>query len=299
MKKVAVIYGGSSPEADISRKSGKAVANALRRLGYTVKEFELDKDLACRLSDFAPDFAFPVLHGSPGEDGTVQGLLEVMNIPYAGEGVKVSALCMDKDWTKRILKGFGIPTPRWVCVKNPSEVELLNDWNLFPAVVKPATGGSSVGLKVAKDSHGLKKYALSLSQRFGKVLIEEFVEGREFTCGFAGGKIFTPLEISPKKGLYDFETKYTKGLAQFKPVCSTLGERIKSLTARVVEALEIKNLCMVDFRYKDSTGEFFVLEVNTIPGMTETSLLPLMAKIDGLNFEDLIQLIIFAKGFVD
>jgi D-alanine-D-alanine ligase len=299
MKKVAVIYGGSSPEADISRKSGKAVANALRKLGYRVKEFELDKALACRLSDFAPDFAFPVLHGSPGEDGTVQGLLETLGIPYVGEGVKVSALCMDKDWTKRILKGFGIDTPPWVSVKNPSELELLNDWNLFPAVVKPATGGSSVGLKVASNPHRLREYTLSLLQSFEKVLIEEFVEGREFTCGFAGGKIFTPLEIIPQKGLYDFKTKYTKGLAQFKPIYGTLGEEVKALTARVVKALEIKNLCRVDFRYRDSTGELLVLEVNTIPGMTETSLLPLMANIDGLTFEGLIQLVIFAKGFVD
>ncbi len=299
MKKIAVIYGGSSPEAEISRKSGKAVAQALKRLGYNVKELELDKNLVYELLKFSPDLVFPILHGSPGEDGTVQGFLETLKIPYIGEDVKVSALCMDKDWTKRLLESFGIDTPRWVAIKDKRELPILEKWNSFPAVVKPASGGSSVGLKVVNNLSELKNSVLELINISEKVLVEEFIEGREFTCGFAGGRIFTPLEIIPKKGLYDFETKYTKGLAEFKPVKDSLGEKIKSLTAEVVKALEIKNLCRVDFRYDTSKGKLFVLEVNTIPGMTETSLLPLMAKIDGLTFEELIELVISAKTFVD
>lgn len=299
MKKIAIICGGTSPEAEISRKSASAIANALKNLGYSVKILELKKEIDLDLRKFSPDLIFPLLHGSPGEDGTVQGLLECLGFPYIGEGVKVSALCMDKDWTKRLLESFGIDTPRWVAIKDKKELPILEEWNSFPAVVKPANGGSSVGLRVVNNHSELKNTVFELINISEKVLVEEFIEGREFTCGFAGGRIFTPLEIIPKKGLYDFETKYTKGLAEFKPVKNSLGEEIKSLTSKVVKALEIRNLCRVDFRYNPSNGKLFVLEVNTIPGMTETSLLPLMAKIDGLTFEELIELVISAKTFVD
>ncbi|HID79290.1 MAG TPA: D-alanine--D-alanine ligase [Aquificales bacterium] len=292
MKRIAVIYGGTSPEANISRKSARAVSKALKNLGYLVKEFELEKGLVTKLAEFSPDLVFPILHGSPGEDGTVQGFLECLGLPYVGEGVKVSALCMDKDWAKRLLETFGINTPRWVAIKDKKELPAVEKWNSFPAVVKPATGGSSVGLRVVNNLSELKSSVIEILNLSEKVLVEEFIEGREFTCGFAGGRIFTPLEIIPKKSLYDFETKYTEGLAEFKPVKGELREEVKSLTAKVVKALEIKKLCRVDFRYDSSKERLFVLEVNTIPGMTETSLLPLMAKIDGLTFEELIELIL-------
>ena len=298
-RKVAVVYGGWSPEAEISRKGGKAVASALRRLGFEVGEFELSPDIANRLPDFKPDFVFPLLHGRPGEDGSFQGLLEILKIPYVGESVKVSSLCMDKDWTKKLLREAGVRVPRGVSLKKEEDLERLEGWESFPAVVKPAEGGSSIGMKIVENRKALTEAAERLLRRGEKVLVEEFIPGREYTCGFVSGRVFTPLEIRPKGGIYDFETKYTEGGAEFIPEKSPLGEKIKRLTLEVVEALEIENLCRVDFRYNTQTGELFVLEVNTIPGMTETSLLPTMAKVDGLTFEELIGLIISAKGFYD
>ena len=297
MKKVAVVYGGWSKEAEISRKSGKAVASALRRLGFNVSELELSRDIAQKLLKLSPDFVFPVLHGKPGEDGSFQGLLEILEIPYIGENHKVSSLCMDKDFTKRLLKNYGIDTPKWISIKGKRELFKLEDWQIFPSVVKPAEEGSSIGLKVVYEKDTLTQIVKDLLQITDKVIVEEFISGREFTCGFVSGKVFTPLEIKPKSGIYDFETKYTKGAAEFVPETTPLGGKIKEITLNVVECLEIENLCRVDFRYDSKRKKLLVLEVNTIPGMTETSLLPQMARVDGISFDSLINLIISAKGF--
>ncbi len=296
MKKVAVVYGGWSSEADISRKSGKSIASALRRLGFNVLELELTRDIATRLLEINPDFVFPVLHGKPGEDGTFQGMLEILGIPYVGENHKVSSLCMDKDLTKRLLKEHGIKTPRWVSVKR-KPLKGLEDWNIYPAVVKPSEGGSSIGLNIVNDKSSLMEAVGNLLKFSEKAIVEEFIYGEEYTCGFVSGRVFTPLKIVPQTGIYDFKAKYTKGLTNFFPEKGSLGEKIKQLTLKVVEALEIENICRVDFRYNPKKGEIYVLEINTIPGMTETSLLPQMANIDEITFEGLIKLIISAKGF--
>ncbi len=290
-KRIAVIYGGPSSEASVSKKSASAVAAALRRLGHEVLMAEYSPSLPKELEKFGPDLAFPVLHGKPGEDGTVQGLLEVMGIPYVGEGVKTSALCMDKDFTKRILVSFGLPTPRWVAVKEENLSD-LEDWNSLPAVVKPAEEGSSIGLEIVENPSLLEGGVRKLLQKVEKVLVEEFIDGRELTCGFVKGRVLPPLEIKPKKGIYDFEAKYTVGETEFFPVeDEDLKRRVQSLTAEVVKALEIKDLCRVDFRISNE-GRAYVLEVNTIPGMTETSLLPKMAALEGLDFDRLIDLLI-------
>ena len=286
--KIAVIYGGWSSEAQVSQKSAKAVARALKNLGYEVIELPLTRDIALKLYEIKPDLAFPVLHGKPGEDGSVQGLLEIAGIPYVGEGVKTSSLCMDKDWTKRVLKTFSLPTPNWIAVSSPKEAK---DWKTFPAVVKPAQEGSSIGLNIVKNPESLENSVKELLKRSPKVLVEEFIPGREFTAGYVKGRIFKPLEIKPKRGIYDYSAKYTKGETQFLPVKDPSLEReIKQLTQKVVKALEIKQLCRVDFRYDGKS--LYVLEINTIPGMTETSLLPLMAQLDGLSFEELVNLLV-------
>jgi len=289
-KKIAVVYGGWSSEAEISRKSGKAVANALKQIGYEIYELELSRDIALKLLELKPDKVFPLLHGSPGEDGTFQGLLEILGIPYIGENVKTSAVCMDKDWTKRILQSFGIDTPRWVVIKDLGNLrkELFKN---HPLVVKPAEEGSSVGLAIVENFDQLTDAIKELLPK--KVIVEEFIPGREFTCGFVKGKVLPPIEIKPKKGIYDFEAKYIKGLTEFEPVRDpSLVKKIQQLTLKVVEALEIKTLCRVDFRYNPSDDRLVVLEVNTIPGMTETSLLPKMAKLEGITFENLVKLMV-------
>jgi len=286
-----VVYGGWSSEAEISHKSGKAVAKGLRNLGFEVFELELTPDIAVKLLQLKPDCVFPVLHGKPGEDGSFQGLLEILRIPYVGENVKVSSTCMDKDWTKRLLKEKGIPTPKWGVFYKDQPLEGLN-WGIFPAVVKPAEEGSSKGLKIVNDYKSLIEALKLLKEKYEKILVEEFIPGREFTCGFVNGEILPPLEIKPKKGIYDYEAKYTKGATEFLKVEFPLREKIEKLTLKVIETLEIKHLARVDFRFNPSNGNLFVTEVNTIPGMTEISLLPLMAKNKGYTFEELLKLLI-------
>ncbi len=291
-KRIAVVYGGWSSEAEVSRKSGRAVANALRELGYEVAELELTREVALKLAEIKPDLVFPVLHGKPGEDGSFQGMLEIMGIPYVGEGVKTSAVCMDKDWTKRILRSAGINTPDWWVIRRGETLE-VEKFKEFPLVVKPAEEGSSVGLKIVKNGEELINFLKKLLTKTEKVIVEKFVKGREFTVGFVKGKFFTPLEIIPIKGVYDFEAKYTAGLTDFKPVSDkNLKNSLLNIAKSVVSTLEIKEICRIDFRFDEKNGKIFVLEVNTIPGMTETSLLPKMANIDGYNFGDLLRMLV-------
>jgi len=291
--KIAVVYGGWSPEAAISEKSAKAVAAALKRLGYEVYELPLTRDIAVELLELKPQLVFPILHGKPGEDGSFQGLLEILGIPYVGENVKVSALCMDKDFTKRLLRETGINVPPGEVIREEKDLKGLANWKDFPAVVKPAQGGSSIGLKVVEDKKHLVESVKNLLQKGEKVLVERFIPGREFSCGFAAGKILPPIEIVPKKGLYDFETKYTAGAASFLPVEEKpLKALIEATTLNVVETLEIEHLCRVDYRYDPHKEKLFVLEVNTLPGMTETSLLPRMAQLAGIPFDRLVELLV-------
>jgi D-alanine-D-alanine ligase len=286
IKKVAVVYGGWSSEAEISRKSGRAVAKALKEMDYETYELELTHDIACKLLELKPDIVFPVLHGKPGEDGTFQGLLEIIGIPYVGSGPKTSAVCMDKELTKLILEKYGIPTPRWAIYKGGKLEGNLPE--KYPLVVKPAEEGSSVGLKIVNGPTELNEALTELGKKFNKLLIEEFIEGKEVTCGFLAGEILPPLEIIPKTGIYDFEAKYTKELTEFAPLQETgLVERLQQLMYSIVEIFEIKDLCRVDFRI-NCKGKIFVLEINTLPGMTETSLLPKMANLKGYSFSETV-----------
>jgi D-alanine-D-alanine ligase len=291
VRKIAVVYGGWSSEAEVSRKSGKAVAKGLKKLGYEVIELELTPRVAVDLLELKPDCVFPILHGKPGEDGAFQGLLEILRIPFVGENVKVSAICMDKDWTKKLLKEEKLPTPKWTVFYKDRPLGDI-PWNTFPAVVKPAEEGSSVGLKIVKNQKELTEALKTLKEHYEKILIEEFIPGREFTCGFVSGEILPPLEIKPKKGIYDFKAKYTKGETEFLEVEEPLREKIQQITLKVIKVLEIKYLARVDFRYHSEKGTLFITEVNTIPGMTETSLLPLMVKKRGFSFERLLKLLL-------
>jgi D-alanine-D-alanine ligase len=294
-KLIAVVGGGWSSEAEISRKSASAVAEGLKRLGYTVELLELSPHIATQLLELKPNLVWPTLHGSPGEDGTFQGLLEILKIPYVGSGVKTSSLCMDKDWTKRLLLSYGFKTPSyWVVSKTqkPSWGKLS-----FPLVVKPATEGSSLGLYIVQTQKELEKAIETLLEKFEKVLVEEFISGREFTCGFAANQVFTPLEIKPKSGVYDFRAKYTKGETDFLPVKDKkIKGQLQEITKKLKGLFELKDLARVDFRISEK-GEPYILEINTLPGMTSTSLLPTMAKEDGYSFEELLELILANLNF--
>ncbi|NPB05065.1 MAG: D-alanine--D-alanine ligase [Aquificae bacterium] len=289
-RRIAVVYGGPSSESAVSAKSARAVLEALRRLGFEAEGFELEPGVCRRLLEFKPDKVFPVLHGRPGEDGSFQGMLEILGLPFVGEGVKVSAVCMDKDLTKRLLVQAGLPTPRWKTLRSLKDLEGLEELFL-PAVVKPAEEGSSIGLSVERTAEGVKRSAEKLLKAGKKVLVEEFVPGREFTAGFVKGRVLPPLEIKPKGGLYDFRAKYTEGLTEFEPAPEPLASELRKLTEAVVRTLEVRELCRVDFRV-DPEGRPFVLEVNTIPGLTPTSLLPKMAALAGLDFDRLVFLLV-------
>lgn len=287
--KVVVLMGGRSYERDISLKTGKAVSEALRKLGHDVYELDLSADLPCRLLEMKPDKVFIALHGPYGEDGRVQGMLDIMGIPYTGSGVLASAIAMDKDITKRLLLSENIPTPRWVCVRKG---ELNFSWEEFPAVVKPADQGSSIGLKVARSSEELEKAVKELFSMTDKVLIESFVEGRDMTVGILKDRVLPPIEIVPRKGIYDYESKYTKGASEYVFLeDEELSKKLQGLALKVHNLLGLKDMSRVDFRVTPE-GEAFVLEVNTVPGMTELSLLPMACRKIGIGFEEMLSIII-------
>lgn len=292
--KVGVIAGGISSEREVSLKSGQAVFNALKELGYNVVFIDAGRDLCERLKSEKIEVAFLVLHGGWGENGGIQGMLEVMGIPYTGSGVLSSALAMDKEATKKIFLYHGIPIPSFKVVYHadflkPSAFS-LQPLNL-PCVVKPAEEGSSVGVSIVKNKRELKK-ALNEAFKYGeRVILEEFIEGREIHIGVLGDRALGGVEVRPKKGFYDYEAKYTKGMTEYilpPEIDEALYERLKDTGLRAHKALGCKGGTRVDI-IVDRKGNPYVLEVNTIPGMTETSLLPKIASLAGYDFKGLVK----------
>ncbi len=286
--RIVVLMGGRSSEREISLKTGRAVAEALKEMGHEVIEMDLTEELPCKLLEIKPDKVFIALHGPYGEDGRVQGMLDILGIPYVGSGVLGSAVAMDKDITKRLLRSEGLPTPDWVCVRRGEEVR----WNRFPAVVKPADQGSSVGLKVVKNREELTEAVKEVFRFTEKVLVEVFIRGRDMTVGVLKDRPLPVIEIRPKKGIYDYESKYTKGLTEYVFLeDEELSRKLQDLAMRVHRLLELKDLSRVDFRVGEE-GEPYILEVNTIPGMTELSLFPMACRRAGLDFKELLSIIV-------
>ncbi|MEO2065765.1 MAG: D-alanine--D-alanine ligase [Desulfurobacteriaceae bacterium] len=285
--KVAVIYGGPSPEAEVSKKSAESVIRALNNLGHQVFPLELSPELPFKLREVSPDKAFLVLHGSPGEDGTVQGLLDIMGIPYTGCGVISSALSMDKDYTKRLLSSYGIPVPSGITLFKGDKLEMVE----IPCIVKPARAGSSVGVTLVKEEKELDK-ALEEAFRYDdKVLVEEYLPGRELTVAVLNGRALSPIEIVPGGEFYDFTAKYSSPDTEYKVPAELpfkLERKLRRIAEKVYKVLDCRGAVRVDFRL-NWYGSPFVLEVNTIPGLTERSLLPKAAQAEGISFEELIE----------
>ncbi len=290
-KRIGVLMGGPSSEREVSLKSGKAVSDALKRKGFNVVEIDVGADLFERLKEI--DVAFVVLHGKPGEDGIIQGILEFMGIPYTGAGVLGSALGMNKLITKKILQFHGIKTPPFKILRKsgfslPYE-DLLEDLE-FPVVVKPVDEGSTIGVSIVYDKATLET-ALDRAFNYSEeVLIEKFITGRELTVGVVNDIVLPVIEIRPKKGFYDYESKYTKGLTEYlipAPIEDKVAAKAQEWALIAHRALYQKGVSRTDFRMEES-GELYVLEVNSIPGMTETSLLPKAAKAAGIGFDDLV-----------
>ncbi len=284
--------GGLSSEREISLRTGRAIQAALTRLGYDVVAVDVGRDLPERLRTLGIELAVVALHGSLGEDGTVQGLLEVLGIPYTGSGVLASAAAMDKRFAKDIMTAHGIPTPPWVEV--PAEAAAHVDPELpfgYPAVVKPVAQGSTVGIHLVEepgDLHG----ALSESFRHcDRVIVERYIAGVETTVGLIDHIVLPVIEIEAPAGFYDYEAKYTPGRTRFH-IPARLSEQVaaacRDYARRAYAALGCEGVARVDLRV-DEEGGCWVLEVNTIPGMTETSLIPKAAAELGMRFDEVCE----------
>ncbi len=286
--RVGVFLGGKSCERPISLRSGKAVYQALKSAGLDVVMIDTANGFHSKIRRGSIDLAFLALHGNGGEDGTIQKILNRNQIPYAGSGPQASALAFDKSRAKRLFKRFQIPTPLYDVLTRKNWKQKLRKWNP-PYVVKPVSEGSSIGVFfVDRKDRGDEKIQSSL-KRYPRLLIEEKIEGREFTVGILGEKALPVIELKPTCKFYDYKAKYTKGLTKYlvpAPVSRDLTYRLQLIALRAHQALGLRDLSRVDFKV-DSNNHPFVLEVNSIPGFTETSLLPKAASEAGLDFTQL------------
>ena len=294
-KHVAVLMGGWSAEREVSLSSGKACAGAAEKAGYRVSRVDVDRDIATRLRDLKPDVALNVLHGRPGEDGTLQGILEIIGIPYSHSGVLASALAMQKDIAKAVLKAAGVPVPGGRLV---ARAEAAKSHPLpRPYVIKPLAEGSSVGVFIVREDQEHPPQELTRADwSFGDVLMAEpFIAGKELTCAVMGKKPLGVIEIVTTAKFYDYEAKYAPGGSQHllpAPIQSDVYEEVRRLSIAAHNALGCRGVTRADFRYDDSlegTKGLLCLEVNTQPGMTETSLVPDLATHAGIAFEELVR----------
>ncbi len=292
-KHVAVLMGGWSAEREVSLRSGKACAEALSRLGYRVTPLDVGRNVAEMLRAARPDVALNVLHGRPGEDGTLQGILEILGIPYSHSGVLASALAMRKDFAKTLFRSAGVPVAEDMVASRfeAAERHLMPP----PYVIKPLAEGSSVGVFIVTQEHANPPQELFRSDwAFGeKVLVERYIPGKELTCAVLGDRPLDVIEIVPATRFYDYEAKYAAGgsthtlPAQILP---DVYQEVRRLALAAHNALGCRGVSRTDFRY-DSRGteKLVCLEVNTQPGMTETSLVPELAGYAGITFDELVR----------
>ena len=297
---IVVLMGGWSAERPVSLMSGAGVAAALRTRGFTrVTEVDMDRQVAARLYDLEPDVVFNALHGTPGEDGTVQGMLDLMGIPYTHSGVTTSAIAIDKELTKAVLVPHGIRMPAGTMVD--SETLYTADPIARPYVLKPVNEGSSVGVAIVTDGGNMGNPIGRDSEgpwkHFDRLLAEPFVRGKELTVAVLGGKSLCVTELKPHNVFYDFEAKYTDGVTEH--VCpadipADIAASMMDMAARSHALLGCKGASRSDFRWDDAQGEagVFLLEVNTQPGMTLLSLVPEQAKQCGISYGELVETLI-------
>jgi len=309
-KKIGVLMGGESSERDISIRSGLAIYQSLQELGYNAVPIDISKDIVNSLKKEKIKLAFLALHGGIGENGAIQGMLEVLGIPYTGSGVLASALAMDKEASKKIFLYHGLAVAPFIVVQRPtkksgankgvsqyapiSNAELKIDFEL-PWVVKPVAEGSSIGVSIVKEERNLApclEKAFTFDQR---AMIEKFIPGKEIHIGVLGEKVLGGVEVRPSLEFYNYEAKYTAGLTDYiipPEIDAPVYENAKDAAVKAHMALGCSGASRVDFRIDENTGVPHVLEVNTLPGMTTTSLLPKIAKSAGMSFSDLLEEII-------
>jgi len=296
---VAVLMGGWSAEREVSLVSGEGVAKACEALGHRVTRIDMDRDVALRLHEAKPDVVFNALHGSPGEDGTIQGMLDLMGIKYTHSGLATSVIAIDKQLTKNELVPHGIRMPGGQIVKSASLFEA--DPMPRPYVVKPVNEGSSVGVAIVTEAgnygNPIGRDVEGPWAHFDELLAEPFIKGRELTTAVVGDRALGVTELKPKSGFYDYDAKYTDGMTQH--VCpaeipADIAEACLDMALRAHRLLGCKGTSRSDFRWDDEQGVdgLYLLEVNTQPGMTPLSLVPEQAKLVGMTYEGLVQTII-------
>lgn len=283
--------GGPGEEKDVSLKSGQAIIKALNHNGYDVTSIILDTKLEKLVKELlSVDLVFLGLHGNIGENGTIQGFLDALGIIYTGSGPLSSAICMDKNISKIIAKNNGIMTPKWKLCDTVIDDAKMN----YPVIVKPNGQGSTVGLQIAHNESELKpalEYAFNYDN---SVLVEEYIQGRELTVMLIDGKAQPVCEIIPSHEFYDYECKYTAGMSKYicpAEIDDNISNYVKKISENLFDLLKCENYSRADFRMDDQ-NKFWFLEMNTLPGMTDTSLAPMSALAAGISFNELIDKIV-------
>jgi len=289
-QRIGVLMGGNSSEREISLKSGKAVLQGLKRCGYNATAIDVAPDLATKLKRKHIGTAFIALHGRWGEDGSVQGLLEIMGIPYTGPGVLGSAMAMDKVVMKMMFESMGIPSPAYTMAEEGDTVHFP-----LPFVVKPANEGSSIGVSIVKKQREVKP-AIGKARKYDrKVMIERYIEGDEITVSIVNGEVLPVVQVKPPSGFYDFEAKYkyTKGMTEYivpAKIDKNIAKKASAIALEVYNAFELAGCARIDMLVDDDLPK--VIDINTSPGMTETSLVPKAWGNLGRTFDELVETIL-------
>jgi D-alanine-D-alanine ligase len=292
--RIGVLMGGQSAEREISLNTGRAVHAALVRRGYDAVAIDVDRSLVQRVLEQKVEIAFLALHGPRGEDGTIQGLLEMLEIPYTGSGVRASAVAMHKGLTKCVLHAAGIPVPLGIVVRKGEKIGVPPGGLAWPVVVKPAAQGSTIGVTIVRRASQWHDALKRAHAHDPEALIETYIPGREVTVSVLEGKPLPAIEILAPSGFYDYTAKYQKGHTRYlcpAPLSAAMTRQVKALAVRTYTLLGCEGAARVDFRVTPK-GRPYVLEINTIPGMTETSLLPMAAAQAGLEYDTLTERIL-------
>lgn len=288
--KVALLYGGWSAEREISLRSGQAVLDALQRQGIEVDAIDADRDVMQTLQNGQYDRAFIMLHGRGGEDGVIQGALELIDLPYTGSGVMASALCMDKLMTKRIWLGVGLPTPEHRLIERDTDLDKVIQELGLPLIVKPAREGSSIGMSKVDTSEQLPAAVADAAEYDCPVFVEQWITGEEYTVSVLNGRALPAIRLRTPKAFYNYEAKYQSNDTEYLCPCGLSEEKEKSLqdvALRAFTASGASGWGRVDLMV-DKHDKPWLIEINTVPGMTDHSLVPMSARQAGIDFDALV-----------
>ena len=288
--RVAVLMGGSAAEREVSLRSGAAVYDALKRKGVDAVAIDVTDSPIEALAGQKFDRVFNIIHGRGGEDGVLQAVLEVLGIPYTGSGVMSSALSMDKLRTKLCWQGYGLVTPKWYLLKDENDLDACIEKLGFPVIVKPAQEGSSIGMSKAKNRDELQKALKVAAEYRCDVYAEAWVTGKEYTVAVLDGEALPVIRLETPNEFYDYEAKYQATTTQYHCPCGLSQDKemqLRELAVKACEVVGVKGWARVDV-FVDDSGQYQLIEVNTVPGMTDHSLVPMAAKQAGMDFEELV-----------